>query len=165
MMKRLFFFFILLISLVPVIVNAQQLTSYVTDNAAVFSAESKQLLENSLRAIETETNGVQFVVFTEKTIPEGTTLEERTLKLAEENKVGKKGNDNGILLYLATEDRQYRWEVGYGIEATLSAPRLRRISDDYMVPEFKQGNYALGLIAGVLEADKILHNSTDSDIL
>ena len=35
-------------------------------------------------------------------------------------KIGKKNNDNGILLLIAQDDRQVRIEVGYGLEGALT---------------------------------------------
>lgn len=160
-----FYFFIFLIISISLIVNAQNINSYVVDNANVFTPDQRISLEQKLKDIELQTNKVQFVVFTEKNVPDGTTLEERTLKLAEDNKIGKEGADNGILLYLATDDGVYRWEVGYGMEPTLSASLLSRISRNYMLGSFKQGNYGEGLIAGIDAASSVILNTSDSDIV
>jgi len=121
-MKKILIFalvFLLLISissaaLIPV------LNSYVTDNAGILSPAAKLQLENELRDLEKQTNGVQFVIYIENEYPKDFSLEEYTLKIAENNKIGKKGNDNGVLLYIAIKDRKYRWEVGYGVESTLN---------------------------------------------
>ncbi len=145
--------------------NAPLINSYVIDTANVLDLETKELLESSLRQLEKDTNGVQFIIYTEENIPDGTTLEERTLKIAETNKIGKSGADNGVLFYLATQDRKYRWEVGYGVESTLNSPLLGRVSRDYMVTNFKNGDFQQGILNGVNVVTKILMNSTDADIL
>lgn len=160
-MKKLIFFLLLF----SVFCSAEIISSYVVDNAGVFDDSTKSSLEQNLRDFETQTNGVQFVVFTEKFIPEGSSLEERSLKIAEDNKIGKKGNDNGILFYLATEDRQYRWEVGYGVESTLNAARLGRISREIMVPYFKEGNFQEGVLSGVKVVESVVLNSSDADLI
>lgn len=144
--------------------QAPTIQSYVTDNAAVFTPDQKSMLEHELANLYNNTNQVQLIIFTEKNIPEGMTLEERTLSIAEQNKVGKKGADNGILFYLATDDRKYRWEVGYGVEDVLSAPLLGRLSRDYMVPYFQQGKFSDGIITGTGLVEKILMNVTDADV-
>ena len=169
MKKPIIFFLVIFILGSGIHVHAADSTStslqnYVNDYAGVFNAESKSQLEMSLREIEKETNGVQFVVYTEKKVPEGMSLEERSLQLAEKNGIGKQENDNGILFYLATEDRVFRWEVGYGMEATLNSALLGRISRDYMVPEFKNGNFVLGIINGIMEVDKVLQGTSDADV-
>ncbi|HIH91665.1 TPA: TPM domain-containing protein [Candidatus Woesearchaeota archaeon] len=141
------------------------LGSYATDKAGVLSPEFRDALEDALRALEQETNGVQFVVYIENEYPKGYSLEEYTLKIAEENEVGKKGNDNGLLLYIAVDDRAYRWETGYGIEATLSAPLLGRISREYLAAAFREGNYERGILDTVNVTARILLHSQDADIV
>ena len=144
--------------------QAPKLSSYVTDNAGVLSPQFQAALEDALRALEEETNSVQFVVFIEKSVPQDSTLEERTLRIAEKNGIGKEENDNGILLYIASEDREYRWEVGYGIEGTLSASWLGRMSREVLNPAFAEGNYGKGILDSVSAIHEKLMRSGDADI-
>lgn len=141
------------------------INSYVTDNAGVLSLGMKSQLENELRNLEKETSGVQFVLYIENEIPSDYSLEEYTLKIAEANKIGKKGNDNGILLYIAVKDREYRWETGYGAESTLNSALLGRISREYLVPNFREGNYEAGILQAVDVVKRILLGSNDADII
>jgi uncharacterized protein len=161
----LLLFFVFLFSVQSLALNdSSVLYDYVTDNAYVFSPETRNSLNDALKELETETNGVQLVVFTEDYIPNGMTLEERTLMIAAANGVGKEGNDNGVLFYLAVEDRAYRWEVGYGAESTLNSAFLGRISRDYMVPAFQEGDYEGGILNGLSKIEERLLGSNDSDI-
>ena len=155
----------LLVLLTAVSAQTPAITSYVTDNAGVLSPGFQAELENALAALEQETNGVQFVVYVGKEYPKDYSLEEYTLKIAEENGVGKSGNDNGLLLYIAIDDHEYRWETGYGVESTLSAPLLGRISREYLVPAFKEGNYERGILDVVNVTARILLNAQDADIV
>ena len=139
------------------------ISSYVQDNAGVFSATERSSLDNELREFQTQTKGVQIVVFTENKIPDGTTLEERSLQIAEENRIGQKEEDNGLLFYLAVEDRQFRWEVGYGLEPVLNAALLGRISRQEMVPLFQEGKYAEGIRKGVTVVEGIILGEVDAE--
>lgn len=141
------------------------INSYVTDTAGILSPEFKAELENTLIALEKETNGAQYAIYIEKSYPKEYSLEEYTLKIAEQNKIGKSGNDNGILLYIAIDDREYRWEVGYGVESTLSTPLLGRLSRAYLVPAFQEGNYEKGILDVVNRTARALLSSEDADIL
>ena len=143
----------------------ERISSYVTDNAGVFTPAQKSELEQKLYNLQTITNGVQLVVYTEKTIPIDEYLESRSLQIAEQNGVGKKGADNGVLFYLAAEDRKYRWEVGYGMESTLNTALLGRISRDYVVPYFQKGDFAGGINKGIDLVTGVIMNSTDSDVV
>jgi|SRR3989338_916667 len=157
-----------LIFLLAFFVNAAtipKIDSYVSDKSGVLSSQSKSELESALRDLEKVTNGVQYVVYIENEYPKEYSLEEYTLKIAESNKIGKKGNDNGILLYVAVKDRVYRWEVGYGVEGTLSALLLGRISRDHILPNFKEGNYEKGILETTDIAGRILLGSNDADIV
>ncbi|MGV8169341.1 MAG: TPM domain-containing protein [Candidatus Nanoarchaeia archaeon] len=144
--------------------SAPAIKSYVTDNAGILSPEFKAALEQVMIELESETNGVQFIIYTDRTIPEDYSIEEYALDIAEQNGVGRAGSDNGLLLYIAVDDRQYRWETGYGMESTLNSALLGRISREHMEPEFKQGNYEQGIFNVVNTTTYIILHSEDADV-
>ena len=165
-MKKIILLIAVLLLIIPFsLAQVPAINSYVTDNAGILSAAAKSNLETDLRDLEKQTNGVQFVIYIENEYPKEYSLEEYTLKIAEQNKIGKKGNDNGILLYIAVKDRKYRWEVGYGAESTLNSPLVGRISRDYLVPNFQAGNYEAGILQAVDVVKRLLLNSNDADIV
>ena len=165
-MKKIILLIVVLLLMIPIsTAQIPTINSYVTDNAGILSAAAKSSLEADLRAVEKETNGVQFVIYIENEYPKDFSLEEYTLKIAEQNKIGKKGNDNGILLYVAVKDRKYRWEAGYGVESTLNSPLIGRISRDYLVPNFRSGDYETGVLQAEDVVKRLLLNSNDADIV
>ncbi|WP_244241788.1 TPM domain-containing protein [Leptospira jelokensis] len=82
---------------------------------------------------------------------EGEILEEYSLKVAEEWKLGQKKLDNGVLILLAIEDKKVRIEVGYGLEGILTDAYCNRVIQQLMVPRFKSGEYGEGVSAGLEE--------------
>ncbi|RNL81974.1 TPM domain-containing protein [Sinomicrobium pectinilyticum] len=68
--------------------------------------------------------------------------------------IGKKENDNGLLLFIAKDRRVYRFITGYGMEGILPDALLRRIGERYLVPHFKEHDYD----AGVLEATGVIRD-------
>jgi len=144
-------------------VSAQTLNGYVTDNSGIFSPAEERALISALKQLEQDTS-VQFVIFITDTIPDDYDLESYSLKIAEDNNIGQKGKDNGLLFFLATKDRKYRWEVGYGIEDVLNTPLMGRISRIYMVPYFQEGRFSQGVMEGAGMVIKVLLNSTDEDV-
>lgn len=82
---------------------------------------------------------------------EGEILEEYSLKVAEEWKLGQKNQDNGVLILLSIEDRKVRIEVGYGLEGILTDAYCNRVIQNTMIPHFKSGNYEEGITAGLKE--------------
>lgn len=59
--------------------------------------------------------------------------------------IGKEGKDNGVLILIAINERQWRIEVGYGLEGDITDLESNRIAQDYLVPELSEGNYGEGL--------------------
>ena len=118
----------------------------VSDWAGVFTPEQKAALESRIVALR-QTNGAQLAVVTLKSLQGGEIVDFAT-KLFEQWGIGEKGKDNGVLLLAAIEDRMMRIEVGYGMEGVLNDAKSGRIQDEYVVPRFKEGNYAQGLLDG-----------------
>jgi len=64
--------------------------------------------------------------------------------------IGKKGKDNGVLLFLALGERKrVRIETGYGLEGILPDITAGRILDNYVIPQFRRQDYGAGLLAGM----------------
>src|SRR5690606_36512168 len=61
------------------------------------------------------------------------------------------GVDDGLLLVVAKDDRQARIEVGYGLEGAIPDITAGRVLDEYVVPSFRDGDYAGGIEAGVAQ--------------
>ena len=55
-------------------------------------------------------------------------------------KIGRKGKDNGLLLVVAINDRNVRFEVGYGYEGALTDVLAGRIIRNEMLPFFRSNN-------------------------
>jgi len=64
--------------------------------------------------------------------------------------IGKKGKDNGVLVLVAMEEREWRIEVGYGLEGYITDIESNRIATDYLVPKFQEGLYGEGLADTVI---------------
>jgi uncharacterized protein len=59
--------------------------------------------------------------------------------------IGKEGKDNGVLILVAIDDKEWRIEVGYGLEGYITDIESNRIAQDYLVPQLSQGNYGEGI--------------------
>jgi uncharacterized protein len=131
-------------------------TNYVNDFAGVLSPGTLTAL-NALCAQVDRQAHAQIAVVTVKSL-DGEPIENFATALEDKWKVGKKGTDRGLLLILATNDRKYRVEVGYGLEGILPDGRVGDIGRA-MVPYLRQNDYdgavtmAVRQIAGVIAAD------------
>ena len=113
-------------------------TNYVNDFAGVLSPQTQQSL-NALCAQLDRQAHAQIAVVTVRSL-EGIPIEEFATALEEKWKVGPKGSDRGILVILATNDRKWRIEVGYGLEGILPDGKTGNIGRQ-MVLYLRQGNY------------------------
>ena len=121
---------------------------HVADTANVIRDDVKRQLVKTLAELEQKT-GAQILIVTVQTTG-GRPIEEYTRKLAEDWKLGQKGRDNGALVVVAIRDRNYRIEVGYGLEPVLTDGVVGGIGRQYFKPYFKRSDYTTGIYAGTL---------------
>ncbi len=122
-------------------------TRYVTDRAGVLDGRA-EALNARLEEFERETSN-QMLVWVDRRIPENFTLEEFTVAAARKWAAGQAGKNNGVVLFVFTEDRKMRIEVGYGLEGVLPDALAHRIQEEEILPRFRSGDYAGGIEAGV----------------
>lgn len=116
---------------------------YVNDFAGVLSELEKIKLMNSAVSLANEHNGIQVVVTTVKSL-EGESVEEYAYKMYNQYGIGKE--DMGLLILLATEDRQIRVEVGRAMEGYINDAKAGRFLDKYAIPYLKENKFNEGLI-------------------
>jgi uncharacterized protein len=121
----------------------------VNDFAHVVDAVSAQKLDQLSRALKAASGDV-LVVATVPTVEPYADIREYAVKLFENHGrgIGDKGKDNGVLILLAVKERKVWVEVGYGLEQWITDGFSGETSRDYMVPEFRNGRYGAGLVAG-----------------
>lgn len=125
-----------------------ELTAPVNDFANAIDAGAEQQLEGLIRQLQSASGDVM-VVATVKTFQPWPDLQSYAVKMFENGGkgVGTKGQDNGILLVLALDDRQVWIETGYGLEGFVTDGFAGETSRA-MVPFFREGDYGRGLLAG-----------------
>ena len=80
-------------------------------------------------------------------------IEQYSIRVVEQWKLGRKGVDDGALLLVAKDDRQLRIEVGRGLEGALTDLHSKRIIDEVIAPRFRASDFSGGIAAG---ADAII---------
>ena len=121
---------------------------FVTDLAGIIEPAAQERLNAVLRELEEKTSS-QVLVLTVQSL-DGQPLEEFSLNTKEKWKLGQKGKDNGVLIVVSLKDRQYRIEVGYGLEGALPDSLVGSIGREYIVPYFRKGDYSNGIYAATL---------------
>src|SRR6201982_542242 len=123
------------------------LSGRVVDQTGTLSAGDISSLTQKLKDLETRKGSQVAVLIVPTTEPE--TIEQFSIRAAEAWKIGRRRIDDGALLVVAKDDRKLRIEVGYGLEGSLTDATSRRIIDRILVPNFRNGDFAGGISAGV----------------
>ena len=116
---------------------------YVVDETGTLTSSQINSLMTKLVNFEKATTN-QIIVYLIPSL-NGEPIENVAVEIARKNKIGKKDNNNGVLVLVAIKDRKMRIEVGYGLEGALTDAISSQIIRNDMQPEFKKGNYYEGL--------------------
>lgn len=116
------------------------------DYINLLSSSQKAALETKLigYADSTSTQIVVAIISTSK----GEDLSLLGAKWGQKWGIGQKDEDNGILMLLASDDRNIDINTGYGIEYRMSDRTTEQIINSIIIPQFKAGNYYEGLNLG-----------------
>jgi uncharacterized protein len=129
-----------------------KLTARVTDLTGTLTAEQQTALEQKLAAFEAAKGSQLAVLMVPTTLPED--IFQYSFRVADQWKLGRgtvggQRVDDGALLVVAKNDRHVWIQVGYGLEGVLTDAMCRRIIDETITPEFRQGNFYGGIDAGL----------------
>ncbi len=137
---------IILILLLPVASAVDYRQLVVVDNANIIDSVYKDKIKQLALNIEKETT-VEIVVVTVNSL-DGESIDTYAVNLFEQAGIGKKDKDNGLLILVVCcekEDRGYRFEVGYGLEGTITDSMYVNIGKRIIEPNFKNGEYGKGI--------------------
>jgi uncharacterized protein len=126
---------------------------YVTDLAQVLDPATKAKLEALGTEVEQKT-GAQIAVVTVKSL-DGQSREDYAADLYKHLGVGSKKNDRGVLLLLAPSERQYKIEVGYGLEPVINDARAGDVGRA-MVPALRSSDYNGAVLLGVTQLAQLI---------
>jgi uncharacterized protein len=137
-------------------------SQYVVDLAGVMNAGTQARLNAMLHDLEAKTTA-QVVVLTINSL-DREPIENFSHQTAVKWGVGQKGKDNGVLITVAVKDHKYRIEVGYGLESTLPDSLVGGIGRQYLVPHFRKGDFAGGIVAAVTEIINKITGGTGGEV-
>jgi len=120
---------------------------YVVDPDRILTEEDSDTINQRLKTLEQATN-IETVVVALPSVGQVDTREFAN-KLFNHWKIGKKCQDNGLLILLVIDQRKVVFEVGYGLEGNLTDAKSYRLMAEYMLPLFKQNQFSLGMTEGV----------------
>jgi len=120
---------------------------FVVDEAGLLGHTLQQQLVSSLRQFQRQ-HGPQIQLLTVSSL-EGEPVENFSIRVADEWKLGDEKKDDGVLLLVALNDRAVRIEVGQGLEGSLPDITAGRIIREEILPHFQRSAYDAGVISGL----------------
>jgi uncharacterized protein len=121
------------------------LDSPVVDTTGTLDMAQKQALEQQALALQQRKGSQLQVLIVPTTQPED--IAQYTTRVFDQWAIGRKGVDDGVLLVVARDDRRVRIEPGYGLEGAIPDAIANRVIQEYLVPHFRQDDYAGGITA------------------
>jgi len=111
---------------------------WVTDTANFMSPGARSSLDSRLAGYAQST-GHQLIVYIGQTTGDAP-IDDWAVRAFERWKVGRKGIDDGLVLFIMAADRKLRIEVGYGLEAQVPDAIASRVINDVIVPRIQAGD-------------------------
>ncbi|WP_271406219.1 TPM domain-containing protein [Tenacibaculum soleae] len=127
----------------------------VYDYIGLLSDAQKASLENKLIKYS-DTTSTQIVVGIINST-NGESIGVLTPRWAHKWGIGQAKEDNGVFILLAKNDRKIWISPGYGVEHKLTAGIVGEITRNYIIPQFKRGDFYAGLDAGSNAIFKVLN--------
>lgn len=124
-----------------------KLERYATDFTNTISSGEIDYLNRDLKTFEDTTSNQ--LVFLMMSSINNYSLEMFTYEVATENRIGTAENNNGVILFVAKDDRKMRIETGYGLEGALPDALASSIIRNEIAPHFRRDNYFNGVQAGL----------------
>lgn len=134
----------------------------VNDFANIIPNAYRQRMDALAREVLAKT-GTSVVVATVPTIGDNDPADYAN-RLYQSWGIGKKGEDKGILIFLALKERQVRIETGYGVEGILPDGRVGAILDRDVVPFLRKGEYGRGLLNAMLDVAAVVADDAKASI-
>ncbi len=113
-------------------------TRWCTDEAGFLSPQTADDLNSRLESYERQT-GHQLLVWIGRTIGPDQVLEEWAARTFEAWKVGRKGIDDGLVVFILADDRKIKIEVGYGLEDKVPDIYAYRVINNILAPGIRAG--------------------------
>lgn len=120
---------------------------WVTDTAEFLSPAVQQALDARLESYQQAT-GHQVVVYIGRALGDSP-IEQWSADTSSAWRLGRKGLDDGLALFVFTEERRLSIEVGYGLEDKVPDLRAAVILDEVLAPRLRAGERDTAITAGV----------------
>jgi hypothetical protein len=141
-------------------------TRYFNDYASVVDSQTAEKLNRQLADFERQTSN-QILVVIYRSLPVNASIEDFALDAFRVWKPGRKGKNNGVILFIFVQDRKIRIETGLGLEQALPDSLCQKIVSDQIAPRFRTGDFNGGLAAAInsiVTATRDAYNGTGKTV-
>ncbi|HEY9691240.1 MAG TPA: TPM domain-containing protein [Oculatellaceae cyanobacterium] len=143
---------------VEAVPNPRKVNSgWVTDMANILNQSTESEINQLVSQLEAK-NGAEIAVVTVSDTKPSATPKQFATSLFNRWGIGKKGEDNGVLILISKGERRVEIETGYGVEAILPDAKVGNIIRQEITPHFKQADYDGGTLAGTKALVETLSN-------
>ncbi|MGH7945942.1 MAG: TPM domain-containing protein [Opitutaceae bacterium] len=122
--------------------------NHFNDYAGIVRQETITQLNGELAQFERDTSN-QIVVAIYPRIQSESSVEDYTVRVAQNWGAGQRDRRNGAVLFVFQQSRDVRIVTGYGLEGALPDALCKQIIENEIVPRFRNGDFDGGLAAGV----------------
>jgi uncharacterized protein len=121
--------------------------NHFNDFAGVVRPDTATQLNRELAQFERDTS-TQIVVAIYPRMLSDSSVEDYTVRVAQQWRVGQRERRNGAVLFVFQQTRDIRIVTGYGLEGALPDALCKQIIENEIVPRFRAGDFDAGLAAG-----------------
>jgi uncharacterized protein len=133
----------------------------VNDFAGVIHPDAKKEMETRVREV-LKTTGTSVIVVTVPTIGDNY-IQGYVNDLYRAWGIGKKGENKGVLIFVAVKERRVRIETGYGVEGILPDGKVGEIIRNDIIPQLKKNDYGTGLLNAVKSVSQVILEDAKTD--
>lgn len=142
-------------------VHLKDARQYVTDPSSILSTAARDSINLMLGQLE-KGSGIEAAVVMLPSIGNDDIFD-FAHNLFRKWGIGKKKENNGLLVLFVMDQHKVRFTTGYGLEGTLTDALSKRIQMNEMVPAFKEGKWDEGMVKGVRATVAILKGEVAAD--
>ncbi len=142
-------------------VHVDSAARYTSDPSGILSASARDSIDAICARLERET-GIETAVVMLPSIGDDTPFD-FAQRLFRHWGIGKKKQNNGLLVLFVGDQRRVRFHTGYGIEGWLTDAMSKRIQTTVMIPAFRRNDWDGGMTAGMRAVYSVLQGSMRPD--
>lgn len=116
------------------------LQELISDEAGILSKDTRDHIFSRNRNLEVNCHGAQIAVVTLNTVGSGP-IEEYAQRRFEKLEISRSKENNGVLLLVAIEDKDYYIVAGSGLSSVFTTETLSSIVRNHLEPDFGKGEY------------------------